>query len=188
METLQKKLSDAQMQSLREKIAQVEYDRVRKKLLKLWAIDIDLPAAEEALEDKLNKTLGRDIPQDVIDAIGQGALMEKISTNNLNLMLSKAYLSVTLVDKILLAYKAGQFSEVTLALLIERPYWIYYKDFEPVLVELLIEGKISEKTFHSFPANYRFKKSSWKKMFESGVDFLVKAYLEKFYPEIEFEA
>ena len=188
METLQKKLSDAQMQSLREKIAQVEYDRVRNKLLELWEIDIDLPEADKALWSKLDETLGRDIPQDVIEAVARGALMGKVSTNNLNLMLNKAYLPGNLVEQILLAVKAGQFSEVTVDLLIKRPYWLHYKDFEPLLVDLLVEGKVMGCTFCFFPTSYRFKKSSWKRMFESGIDFLVKAYLEKFYPEIVIKA
>lgn len=188
METLQKKLSDAQMQSLKEKIAQVEYDRVRNTLLEHWGIDIDLPDADEALRTKLTMTLERDIFPEVIEAIARGALMGKISENNLNLSLNKENLPLKLAEPILLAVKAGQFSEVTMDLLIQRPYWLRYKDFEPLLVDLLIDGKMSEKSFLSLPTCYRFKKSSWKKMFESGVDFLVKAYLEKFYPEIVLEA
>ncbi len=186
MEMLQKKLSATQMQKLKERIAKADHECVRQRLL-TFDIDIDLLGANVILSEKLENTLSVNIPRDVQDAIVLGAIMGQLSAFNLNLLIDKVYLSPCNVERILLAIKDGKFSDITFNHLVRKSYWFQYKDFEGLLVLILIDGSVSEESFSLLCEKYRFKKSSWQALFESGISFLVKAYLQKFYPEIAFD-
>lgn len=60
-------------------------------------------------------------------------------------------------------------------------------DYSPV-VKACIEGKLSLRVLDYLIANKSsFSVEDWKMMYESGIDFLVQAYLEEFYPEIEVD-
>lgn len=59
------------------------------------------------------------------------------------------------------------------------------EDLESALVKSWIRGKLSLSLFEvMFQSGYRFKKKSWKLMFESGYVVLVRAYLKQFYPSL----
>lgn len=60
-------------------------------------------------------------------------------------------------------------------------------DYSP-LVKACIEGKLSLRVLDYLIANKSsFCIEDWKMMYESGIDFLVRAYLAEFYPEVKVD-
>ena len=56
----------------------------------------------------------------------------------------------------------------------------------PMLVEALSDGRLSDAEFRVIMLDYNlFADEDWKKLYNSHRDFLVRAYLRKFYPDIK---
>lgn len=64
----------------------------------------------------------------------------------------------------------------------------YHELVMPLLVEGFCSDKLSEEEFNYVGLFYNFfADDDWKKMYDSRIDFLVRGYMAKFYPEITVE-
>ena len=85
---------------------------------------------------------------------------------------------------ILDAVLSGNFDIYYLDLLVQHRY-DFSDDLSHNLIVGTIEGKVSPQVLQKMLNNgYEFSLGNWKVMFNSNIDFMVKACLEKFYPDL----
>ncbi len=123
---------------------------------------------------------------DVLVLIVQAAIEKKTMSGMIETMTLEAYNIPELAKKLIVeAVINGNLKEYYLELLIVNRY-----DFSELLcreiIVATIEEKLSPSVLHMMLSKgYEFTLSNWKLMFNSGIDFMVKACLKKYYPELE---
>lgn len=122
---------------------------------------------------------------DVLVLIVQSAIEAKISCNFITELMSSGYELPNQAKKLILdAVLSGNFDIYYLDLLVQHRY-DFSDDLSHNLIVGTIEGKVSPQVLQKMLNNgYEFSLGNWKVMFNSNIDFMVKACLEKFYPDL----
>lgn len=92
-------------------------------------------------------------------------------------------------DLLACGLREGKISEKLLRAMVERKY-VFTSDLVSAIFDATVDGRISEDILRNLVLNdfdFDLEGHLQKKMFDSGYDFLVQAYLEHNYPEINIQ-
>ena len=171
-----KQLSDEQMAAIRKKISKRNVDTSAVEALHGRSED-DIKKAIEAGDDISEYSLG----------LIMKVILGEFSADILLSMINNGYEFDYGADCLIaIGIIIGKLPESLIYTITDRGYCLA-EDADFMLIRETVNGRLPERVLrYMLEKKYEFSNIGWEAIFESGIDFMVDAYMKEFHPDVKY--